>query len=295
MKKIYTLIAFAIFSLNAFAQAPEKMSYQAVIRNSSNDLIKSAPVGMRISLIPKTATNPAVYVETQTPSTNANGLVSIEIGNGNVVIGSFSSINWANGPYFVKTETDPTGGTNYTITGVSQLLSSPYALYAKFAGSGTPGGFTHYLGEYFNGGIIFELFKGTDGKEHGLIVAISESSTALQWQSTASLVYASRTDDGAINTLNIVSANSPAKTYVSGFGFGWYIPSIDELAKLYYNRYYVQKGLLATSQSPLSNTATYWSSTELNSGTAQLFYFSSGHAGSNGKTSAFNVRAIKAF
>jgi hypothetical protein len=75
----------------------------------------------------------------QTPTSNANGLVSLEIGGGTVVSGNMATINWANGPYFIKTETDPTGGSSYTITGTSQLLSAPYALYAKTSGSSTPG------------------------------------------------------------------------------------------------------------------------------------------------------------
>jgi hypothetical protein len=65
--------------------------------------------------------------------------VSLEIGGGTVVSGNMATINWANGPYFIKTETDPTGGSSYTITGTSQLLSAPYALYAKTSGSSTPG------------------------------------------------------------------------------------------------------------------------------------------------------------
>ena len=47
-----------------------------------------------------------------------------------MVTGNFALIDWANGPYYIKTKLDPTGGTNYTITGISQLLSVPYALYA---------------------------------------------------------------------------------------------------------------------------------------------------------------------
>ena len=118
-----------------FAQSPNKMSYQAVIRNSSNVLVTSSAVGMRISILQTSSSGTAVYIETQTPTTNANGLASIEIGGGTVVSGNFSTIDWANGPYFVKTETDPAGGANYSIIGTSQLLSVPYALYAKSAGS----------------------------------------------------------------------------------------------------------------------------------------------------------------
>jgi len=65
-------------------------------------------------------------------------LVSIEIGTG-ATSDDFSAIDWANGPYFIKTETDPTGGTTYTITGTNQLLSVPYAMHAKTADTVTGG------------------------------------------------------------------------------------------------------------------------------------------------------------
>ena len=131
MKKIITICAAILMTATVFAQSPNKMSYQAVIRNSSNALVTNSAVGMRISILQTTPSGTAVYVETQIPTTNTNGLVSIEIGGGTVVSGNFSTIDWANGPYFVKTETDPVGGTSYSITGTSQLLSVPYALHAK--------------------------------------------------------------------------------------------------------------------------------------------------------------------
>ncbi len=113
------------------------MSYQAVVRDANNDLVTDTQIGMQISILQGAADGTAVYVETQTPTTNANGLVSIEIGGGTVVSGDFTAIDWSAGPYFIKTETDPAGGTSYTITGTSQLLSVPYALYAKKANSFT--------------------------------------------------------------------------------------------------------------------------------------------------------------
>jgi len=137
MKKIYTVIAGLLLTASVFAQAPEKMSYQAVVRDASNSLTTNQAVGMQISILQTTATGTAVYVETQTPTTNANGLVSLEIGTGTVVSGDFTTIDWANDTYFIKTETDPTGGTTYTITGTTQLMSVPYALHAKTAESVT--------------------------------------------------------------------------------------------------------------------------------------------------------------
>jgi hypothetical protein len=126
------LVGTSYLSL-AQTQVPEKMSYQAVIRNSSGQLVSTQTVGMQISILQGTASGTSVYVETHTPTTNINGLVSLEIGAGIAQSGNFSAIDWANGPYFIKTETDIDGGTNYTISGTSQLLSVPYALHAKTA------------------------------------------------------------------------------------------------------------------------------------------------------------------
>jgi len=144
---LFTLLLLQCFW--GFAQAPNKMSYQAVIRNSNNTVVSNHAVGMRVSILQGNATGSSVYTETQSPITNTNGLIAIEIGTGTIVSGSFSNIDWANGPYFVKTETDPNGGSNYILTGTSQLLSVPYALYAKktdtakVALNGIPSGSQH--------------------------------------------------------------------------------------------------------------------------------------------------------
>jgi hypothetical protein len=130
MKNIITLFIILFLAASSFAQAPQKMSYQAVIRNTSGALVTSTSVGMKISILQGSATGTVAYSETQTASTNANGLVSLEIGSGTVVSGSFSTIDWGNGPYFIKTETDPTGGIAYSISGTNELMSVPYALFS---------------------------------------------------------------------------------------------------------------------------------------------------------------------
>jgi hypothetical protein len=142
MKKISTFIStisltlILLWSVQAFSQAPQKMSYQAVIRNGNNSLVANSNVGMQISVLQGSDSGPEMYVETHSASTNTNGLISLEIGTGNVVLGNFALIDWSAGPYFIKSETDPLGGTNYAISGTSELLSVPYAL---FAANGTPG------------------------------------------------------------------------------------------------------------------------------------------------------------
>lgn len=129
MKKLI-LFLILLKSVITFSQAPQKMSYQAVIRNNANVLVTDHAVGMKISVLQGSTSGTAVFAETHTPTTNANGLVSLEIGTGAPVTGTLASVNWANGPYYIQSQIDVTGGTNYTLTGAYQLLSVPYALYA---------------------------------------------------------------------------------------------------------------------------------------------------------------------
>lgn len=139
MKNIFLIITSVFLVVNSFAQAPERMTYQAVVRNISNQLISNSPIGMKTSVLQGSSTGSVVYSETHTTTTNINGLATILIGNGNLVSGNFSTIDWGNGPFFLKTETDPSGGTTYSIAGTTQFLSVPYALYAETSGSSIPG------------------------------------------------------------------------------------------------------------------------------------------------------------
>jgi hypothetical protein len=139
MKNHYSFLILLFLSLSIYAQSPEKMSYQAVVRDANNTLVANQTVGMQISILQSSITGIVVYTETHSVDANSNGLVSLEIGTGSSTSGNFSLIDWSAGPYFIKTETDPTGGTSYTINGTSQLMSVPFALYAKSSGSSLPG------------------------------------------------------------------------------------------------------------------------------------------------------------
>ena len=135
--QVVLLLSIVFIIAGVSAQVPEKMSYQAVIRNGKNALVSNQPIGLRISIIKGAVNGIEVYQEVfhPNPGTNANGLVTAEIGSGTPTLGTFSSIDWANGQYFIQAEIDTTGGTNYTITGTTRLLSVPYALHAKTAES----------------------------------------------------------------------------------------------------------------------------------------------------------------
>ena len=260
MNKFYTFLAAILLTTSTFAQSPEKMSYQAVVRNSSDALVTNQAVGMRISILQTTATGTAVYAETQTPTTNINGLVSLEIGTGTPVTGTFAGIDWAAGPYFIKTETDPAGGTNYTITGTSQLMSVPYALYAK-----TVADKTYTIGLWPElGGYVF--WVSADGK-HGLV--------------------AETVDQGFSNWYECQNTiSNPNNHSLNGQKFrDWRMPTRYEL-----NEMYVQRAAIGGFGNNF-----YWSSTEGDSTSAWYQYFGDNSQNSTSKFNSFYVRAVRAF
>lgn len=181
------VLLFGIFA--AFAQAPEKMSYQSIIRNASGQLLQNQSIAVKVSILQGSSSGTVVYSERLTGTTNVNGLIGLEIGTGTVLSGTFSTINWATANYYLKTETDPAGGTNYTITGTSQLLSVPYALYAKSSGGGS-------------------------GSSSGTINTISK------FTSSSALGNSQLTDDGTSVGINVGTLNPNIKFKVNAGAIG---------------------------------------------------------------------------
>lgn len=212
MRRIYNFIAaLLLLSTGSFAQTiPEKMSYQAVVRDADGQLVSGTEMGMRISILQNTTTGTPVYVEIHTPTSNENGLVSIEIGMG-ATSDDFSSIDWSTGPYYIKTETDLAGGSNYVISGTSQLMSVPYALHAKVAESvSSPVYSIGYSPEL--GGYVFMV--SADGK-HGLVCETIDQGVS-SWY----------------NAQNVIS--NPSKHSENGKNFtDWRVPTRYELAQMY--------------------------------------------------------------
>lgn len=131
MKNLYLTLGLILATLATSAQVPNKMTYQSIVRDASDKLLKNKSVGVQISILQGSVGGASVYVESFKPTTNANGLVTLEIGTGTVVSGDITTIDWNNGPYFIKSETDPAGGTSYSISGTSQLMSVPYSFMAN--------------------------------------------------------------------------------------------------------------------------------------------------------------------
>ncbi len=311
-KNLFLAVALLLtyyFQLStAFGQSPNGMSYQAVIRDASDNLITDTQVGMQISILQGSASGTAVYVETQEPTTNANGLVSIEIGAGTTG-DDFSAIDWANGPYFIKTETDPAGGISYTITGTSQLLSVPYALHAKTAEIVSSVN-TYSVGDFAQGGIIFWV---DETGQHGLVCAKEDQSTGIRWyagtfgntqakgdgpyagEANTSIIIAAQVaigDDGstyAARICNELQITEGGKTYSD-----WYLPSKEELNLMYQNKTTIDVTAGANGGSSFA-TNNYWSSTELSDFVAWVQLFQNGLQYSGSKSGTFNVRAVRAF
>ncbi|MBI4648889.1 MAG: hypothetical protein HY738_20445, partial [Bacteroidia bacterium] len=134
MKKIILLFGFACLQMAiSLAQTPDGFNYQGVTRNSTGTILLNQAISLRMSILQGSASGTTVYCETHAATSNDYGVFDLVVGNGAVISGNFSTIDWGADIYFMKVEMDGTGGTNYEFMGTSQLLSVPYALHAKTA------------------------------------------------------------------------------------------------------------------------------------------------------------------
>jgi hypothetical protein len=327
---LFLLLTFTFSLSTVIAQAPNAIKYQAVARDASGDVIANESVSLTISILQGSVTGTEVFTETHDSTTNAYGLVSLNIGAGNPT--DFANIDWANGPYFVKVVM---GGN---VMGTSQLLSVPYAKYADNAGNVlaldnttafTPdadyepatkkyvddnvGGSGHYVGELYGGGIVFYVY---DNGQHGLIASLDDldGGSGVAWSATTGTEIGASAKsfyDGASNTAAIVAQDGTAgyaatlcNSYTGGGQTDWYLPASWELNLLYNSAFLINKilendgdgttnGFNAQDESP--TYGGYWSSTENDSVYAWYYYFLDGHSGNYVKTSTYRVRAVRAF
>lgn len=315
MKKRTLLLLTFCISLVAFSQVPEKMNYQAVIRNSSGALIKNSTISLKISILNANSGNATVYTETHATQTNENGLITVEIGSG-VTQNNISNIEWAKSTYRLKVEANVNGENIYDIVGTSQLLSVPYALHAKTAEQivkgiiDEPGKITgkHYIGELFGGGIVFYI---DSSHEHGLIVSMCNLSNEFQFSNVVNKeIGASAQSDvkGKENSQAIISqggTTSAAKLcfdyenddYSTGKFTDWYLPSLDEMRLLSNNIYQIQSILenKINTNIHILERDFYWTSTEYNAFTAWGFNFYNGNSYNSNKFTTGKVRAIRSF
>ncbi|TVQ45639.1 MAG: hypothetical protein EA362_08730 [Saprospirales bacterium] len=211
----FILFTFLIVDIS-FAQSPDAMSYQAVIRDSDERLVMNSEVAVRISIIQGSETGAVVFSELHLESTNENGLLSLVIGSGMELEGDLGEIDWSSGPYFIRTETDPTGGSDFSLIAVSSLLSVPYALYATKSGDGLPSGDKSGEMLYWNGGEWVEIPAGN----HSELMHFCDG--VPQWGPCAPLVVLNDLED-IISTrvTGLAEVTHPGSSPVTERGLVW--------------------------------------------------------------------------
>ena len=312
MKKLYFLLLSISLTLSAWAQAPEKMSYQAVVKDASSGLVTNQKIGMQMSIL-QGAEGTAVYVETHQPTTNSNGLVSISVGTGAPTSGSFRDIDWSKGPYFLQTEIDPAGGTSYTISGKSEIESQPYAFHATTATTAKNGfkaGTTKGQMMFWDG----EAWVKLDPPLSGVDANLSIRDGQLAWTSVEvapkyeiglnndlggyvfyvapdglrGLVAATKdqsTSDVTWNNAFSLVNNSANHNAVGANFTDWRLPTKDEL-----NMMYTKKDAIGGFASNY-----YWSSTAYADGYAWIQNFNDGYQTYYIDNDPNRVRAVRAF
>jgi len=159
LNRLVLSLTALLFCSVAWGQAPEKISYQSVVRTMANTVVSEQAVGVQITILQGSSSGANIYRERHSVSTNIDGLLSLDIGDGVVQNGSFSAINWSAGPYFVMQEVDPAGGTSYTLSQTKELLSVPYALFAQTAAQANSAGIAD----------VAASFSGTGNQGHHLV------------------------------------------------------------------------------------------------------------------------------
>lgn len=135
MKRTFLTLVCYLVALISWAQAPNNFDFQSLVRDENGKFVSNQPIGVKINIRQSTISGTAVYSETHTVSTNENGLLTLTVGAGTKLsTKGIADIDWNKGPYFIQVHMDPKGGTNYTLSSTTQMMSVPYALYAAKAG-----------------------------------------------------------------------------------------------------------------------------------------------------------------
>jgi hypothetical protein len=269
IKKYLFCCALALATTTLIAQVPNSFNYQSVVRDGFGVLINSQQLGIKVSIVRDSLGGAVEYSETHSASTNANGLFSIQIGEGTAVSGVFDNIQWETGGLFYQIEIDLQGGSNYSLNSFHSFTSVPYAQHAQTADSLV--GFSknssgHYLGEIYGGGVIFHLWRDQHGTEHGLILDTTLIGTSIPFVNISQSPYPSMSRyDGKSNTLNLVatSVQFQAALACSNSNTGgytdWYLPSLGEFIFLAENLLMLVKNGSSLPPELLGNY-TFWTS-----------------------------------
>ena len=293
--RLKTLIfALTVISETVYTQVPDKFKYSTEIKQDDK-LVKSKEIQLQISLLKDSVKGDIIYKEKQTIITNENGIANFVIGdeNSKKLKGSLSDIDWANNLYFIKIAADINDDGKIDNSWTSQVLSVPYALYAKSAGeisselpekdpdfkksvaSSISQNDTnnwndlvrkhkHFIGELYGGGIVYWV---TPDGQHGLVASLNDlcGGKKVQWSPNPqrSISGAQSYTDGKSNSAAIIKADNangyPAEAcsaYKNGIYNDWYLPSNQELQLMLASTFIIDK-VLSEDNNTNTNGVTF--------------------------------------
>jgi uncharacterized protein (TIGR02145 family) len=202
MKKLYAFLAI-ITTIVTFAQAPQGFNYQATVRNSAGALIVNQNVNFKFNIMLNSATSLPIFSETHLAPTDDLGQVNLVIGQGTATTGSFSTINWSTGNYYLGIELNT--GNGYVAMGTTQLLSVPYALYANSAGSSQSQGKTsiYLTGDITNAEAAARIASELGPETENIYIRNTTQLTSVDLSSMSSAVNIEIEYNEALTSVNL--------------------------------------------------------------------------------------------
>jgi hypothetical protein len=322
--KRFTFALLLLCSMTTFAQ--QGINYKALIKDGSGVIVSSTAIDVTFTILDG-ASN--VYEETHAPTTDANGIVILNIGEGAPVTGDFSTIDWSSNNHFLKVQIDT--GSGLQDIGTTAFKTVPYAMHATTATTATtantlPGGIDQgyivalearilaleqsqpigaTVGDLRDGGVVFWVDPADN--THGLVCALSDYATELEWgclgldlpnvpnvpNTPTASGSGAEVGHGESNTNSILAdcPSAPAALAARSYGPEWFLPSVNELNEMQINKTTLEAvvGFIAFGNNP------YWSSTEHDIISAWYYIFGSGYWVGSKDNSVTNVRAVRAF
>lgn len=304
-------ILIGVVALRAEDAPLNSFSFGTSLRGTDGRLLADDTLDLQFSILMGSPDGPRVFREYHRVISDASGWISVDVGKGNKPLGLFSNIRWTNDRYFLNIALDTSGSKTFVSLTTTQIVVVPVIQVIEKEKTDTPvveEVFSHFLGEAFEGGLIFHIYKDSAGTEHGLVVSLTDASLGSEWSNISSRFLGTNVNgmNGVQHTQTIMAQpghlSSAAKIcddYSNGGYSDWYLPAIDELKLLWEAKQKIVKKLQADSQYPGQDLSLfpvlYWSSTEYNADEAMGFDFNTGNRQVSYKYNTNYVRAVRRF
>jgi hypothetical protein len=280
--------------------------YNTLVLSNSKMILKNKSLGVKATIKLGDEKGKVIYAETQTLTTDPKGNLTIEIGSGYAVAGKYLDFDFSGGPYTIILDIDPNGGENYSVNITRPFVNQARGVRSTYRFSaGMKEIVRRYIGEFYQGGIIFHLFEDSLGNQHGLIASLYDLTTTAKWGLSGIDFHGFKNaTDGKENTKAMMHAGAEpgsaaylcSKYKYDGYS-DWYLPALRELLLLYEVRNIIDDAL-DNDKNPRTKGLEkkhYWTSTGYSASTSWFFSFYNGGATNYGKNFVFNVRAVRAF